>query len=381
MKKKISDVFNILKKYRQKIIVIFLSIILFLSIVFLGYYSIKFYTKTFVLEKTMTNLKINSQENLKELVIEQSKLTSKAIRKSFQEYQRIYKPNWFMKKNGGYLFHNKQNDKDIIFYPNTMELRKDFDNLYKIIDKETNDVIMRSVAPEWNREILNNFLNITTRNIRLFGPEGDPIIIDQRTKEILVDDSFNCADTPEVMGYDGRRYMDLDHKHRNNMNPEASKWVIDNVLTWDNDQLWIYFFTAPNITVNELEKGEAFNFKKNPMQISENQGREIGYTITIKIKNKYGITLPLRIMFGAQEYEFTSYFKETYNYSQKTSEILYNNRPKVVIIPMIAFFIIILQSFLLIYLYFWKNDNCSSKIDYDDLAKKIKQIEKLKVKS
>jgi len=106
--------------------------------------------------------------------------------------------------------------------------------------------------------------------------------------------------------------MSLDYLHPNNANPDACKWVIDNILTWNNDQVWMYFFTAPDITVEDLQNNDAFNLEKHPLKLSTDIGRELGYTIVIEIKNDFGMVLPLRVMFGAQEYEFIQYFKDMY---------------------------------------------------------------------
>ena len=265
-----------------------------------------------MLEAEYAQMKANAQSNVMDIVLAQTELQAKSLKDAFLAYDRIYKPQWFKMQNGGYVFHNINLNKDYVFYPYSMELRKTYNNKYDIYRIPSGEVVAKNVSPEWNRRVLNNFLDIAVRNVRMFGPEGDPIITDSYTKEILVDDSYNCADTPEVLGMDGRRYMSLDYLHPNNANPDACKWVIDNILTWNNDQVWMYFFTAPDITVEDLQNNDAFNLEKHPLKLSTDIGRELGYTIVIEIKNDFGMVLPLRVMFGAQEYEFIQYFKDMY---------------------------------------------------------------------
>jgi hypothetical protein len=310
----------------------------------------KIYGEVVKLEETYYALRESAQTDLLELVVSQSEYRAREFENTVNEYQHVYNPNWFKMAGTGYVCHSIDRNEDVIFYPETMELLGTYNNFYDLVDKSTGAVLARRVSPEWNRSVLNDFLNIAVRNTRLFGPEGDPIIIDQRTKEILIDDSFNCSDVPEVMGADGRRYMTLDWKHPNNMNPEASKWVIDNVLTWNNDQLWIYFFTAPYITVEDLETGKAFDMEENPLQISSDIGREIGYTVVVEIKNQYGMVLPLRIMFGAQEYEFTQSFDDTVTEWELLTEILAKNKIRIILLPTITLLVVVVLCLIIILL-------------------------------
>jgi hypothetical protein len=341
---------------------------------------VNLYNQIIRLEEYNKDLVVTAQEDLKDIVVLQSKLRAKEFTDTFAVYSEIEKPQWFKKYEGFYVFHSIDKTEDYLFDPDSMELRSGFNKTYNIVDKATGEVLHKNVSPEWDRSVLNKFLNISVRNTRLFGVEGDPIIIDQVTKEILIDDSYNCADVPEVMGNDRRRYMSLDWKHPNNMNPEASKWVIDNVINWDNDKIWFYFFTAPGITEGDLVKGKAFNFEEFPMTLSTIEGREVGYTVVVEIKNEYGMVLQLRVMFGAQEYEFTQSFTDTYKAFILFSDTLANNKTFVILIPTVALLIIVVLLIIIAVLYFKRGhihiSNKNTEELYELLEKKIIAIDK-----
>jgi len=327
------------KKIRRLFMIILILVGLTLYVGFL----FQLYGDVALLEKMIGDLSVTAQEDLLDIVIAQSEFRAREFEDAFYRYQSIHQPDWFEKdKNGNVVFHNIEQDSYVSYDPDVHDLIRSYGKFYTIIDEETREVLYHDVAPEWNRTTLNNFLDIVVRQSRMFGPEGDPIIIDQRTKEILIDDSYNCADTPEVMGPDGRRYMTLDWLHPNNANPEASKWVIDNLLTWDNEDVWMYFFTYPDTTVGDLSNNIAFDFEKYPWAISSDVGREIGYTVVVTIRHELGITLPIRVMFGAQEYEFTPYFSDTYSIWNEVLTLFLQDKLLALLLPVAGLIFIVI---------------------------------------
>jgi len=367
-----------MKKSVKKHLFIILIFIVILSILIpfsLG--TMKIYNYVLELEKESSDVVSDAQEDLLNIVVSQTQLRAQEFYRVFYEYQRIHEPNWFQMEKGGYVFHSTNSSDLFIYYPDEMKIIQTYNNRYNIFSFNREELLAEGVYPEWNKEELNKFLNVAVRETRLFGPEGDPIIIDQMTKEILIDDSFNCADTPNVMGLDGRRYMTLDWKHPNNMNPEASKWVIENILPWNREQMWIYFFTAPYITIGDLENDNVFNFEKYPLELSSDVGREVGWTTVIDIRNKEGFSLSLRIMFGAQEYEFTSYFKNTYNSYSIFIDTLNKTRTLIIVVPLAGLLIIII---CLIIIYFQYEGNRYSKVDQINLKRRESDLNHLEEK-
>jgi hypothetical protein len=327
-------------------------------------------------------IRTNSQKELTDLVINQAYLRSKEFKNVFNYYYNYNKIDWASKNsNGDYVFYNNLTNETIIYDKDTMILEETFNGFYTLKDKKTLKVIKTNLSPEWNKKELNYFLNIAVRETRLFGNEGDPIIIDQTTKEILIDDSENCKDVPEVM-LNGRRYMSLDWKHPNNMNPEASRWAVEKSLAWDYDSEWFYFFTEPGITIEQIENGYYKDFTKEIYKNSTSKGVEIGYTTVIKIPYE-DFTMKLRVMFGAQAYEFIPNFSKTITSYEKLANSLNNGRVLFILLPILSNLIAII-SLIWILADILTRKQChkeeeeefyGSSISFEDFKMKIKKME------
>jgi hypothetical protein len=207
---------------------------------------------------------------------------------------------------GKYIYSNSQGSR-ISFDPEKMEQILRIDKFYDIKDKQTGELLASAVRPQWNPENVKKILGIVAAPMKAFGAAGDVIIYDAYTGEMIVDNSEDCKDTPQVLGKDGKRYITLDYLHPANANPAASKRVVDKEFMWrkdtDTTSGQVYYFSEP-IDMKE----DANNFEKYPLGEYKREFQEkiiLPYE-TIGVE---GQPMQIAVVSGAQEQEIVSVYK------------------------------------------------------------------------
>jgi hypothetical protein len=236
-------------------------------------------------------------------------------------------------KNGLYIYANKDGNS-VSFDDKTMTISKSVDNYYIIRNRKTDKVILDKCRQQWNTDQVKKILNIIATPVKAFGSTGDVIIFDSFTGEMIIDNSEDCKDTPEVLNKDGKRYITLDYKHRNNKNPTASKRVIDNEMMWRKDtdvnSGMVYYFNEPVDM-----KDDANNFEKYPLG---QYNREFQEKIILPYESVGidGQPMQITIVLGAQEKEIFSAFKIAEQYFVTMQKDINKNIEEGILFPLIS---------------------------------------------
>jgi hypothetical protein len=356
----------ILKKIElQKKTISILFIILLLIQIFV-FYGVSYLEQDFnSIDIEYSEFHATTQQNFVDDVIRpQQRLMLSAIRQSWVQYLIAHKDVELLLKdsNGKYIYANPQG-KTISYDEKTMTVQKNLDS-FNIKDRSTGKVLLRNCRQQWNREQVKVILDIIATPVKAFGSAGDVIIFDSFTGEMMVDNSENCKDTPEVLGKDGRRYITLDYKHPSNQNPDACRRIIENEMMWrkDSDQnsKMVYYFSEPTDMGEDAE-----DFTKYPLG---KYNREFQEKIILPYESVGvdGQPMQITVVLGTQESEVSAAFKVTEKNYNKVHRIFADTTAKGVLYPLISvsisLVVILLAMFILrINAYYCKI--CSKKKD------------------
>jgi hypothetical protein len=214
------------------------------------------------LKKTKTELSETFMENT---IREQMRRQLYAMRQGWVAYAESHPQERLIKRdNEGLLIYKNIRGQSISFNPRTMYKVEQSDNDYGIFQKNTNKLLITDARPQWDTEAVKTRLGIIAEPIKAFGKTGDVIVFDSFTGEMILDNSEDCKDTPQVLGKDGHRYITLDYRHPNNVNPTACKRIVEKEMMWRHDSEEgtneVYFFSEPTDMGNS-----ANDFSKYPL--------------------------------------------------------------------------------------------------------------------
>jgi hypothetical protein len=305
-----------IKQDRQRILSIIT--IFFVIILILSFGLTKIDNSIEDIKEDLVKLGDKTQNQLiSKTVLEQSKRTAKALRQGFRYFFQTH-PNLDIRRTDGQgrvIYRNLKGEK-LSFNQQVMELKARHDFFYDIYNKE-GKLLLKRARPIWNREVIKQALETSSiMGMKLYGPTGDPIILDPYTGELLLDNSKDCATVPEVVKFaaDGTflfRDINLDYKHPNAGYPEAVKWIVDNKMTWRRDGIQIYYFGVKDqaIPLEDVKNNQSMNFNKYPLG---NYNREFQYQFVVPSETLglQGTDMQLVIILGAQEAEITSPYQE-----------------------------------------------------------------------
>jgi hypothetical protein len=265
------------------------------------------------------------------------------------------KGNYVMKSPDGTLF---------TYNPKTMVQVQRPDNYFDIRDKNTNELLTQQVRPQWNTEEVDKILNTVASHIKAFGATGDVLIFDAYTGEILVDNSLNSNNAPEIFSSDGKKYVQLLYLHPNSKNPDAVKETTDNVLMWrkDSDRTTniVGYFNEPTdmgSDGNDFAKYPLGQYNREfiekvllPYETAGVEGQDMQITITI----------------GAEEQEIYSPYKAIIEKMENTQDQMKKDIGISIFAPItsifLSFIVIFLAMFALrINVFFSKNSGGNEK--------------------
>jgi hypothetical protein len=311
------------------IVLLVVQVLLFDNVTNLGR---EFNNTTGLITSTNTAL---AQDFVANSVRGQERIQLNAIRQGWVQYLVAHQGIELLLKDkaGLYIFADKTG-KTVSYNPETMYKDKTLDNYFILKDKLTGTVLLNNCRQQWNKDEVKKILDIVATPVKAFGTTGDVIIFDSFTGEMIIDNSENCKDTPEVLGEDGKRYITLDYIHPNNKNPDATKRVVANELMWRSDSNpttgMVYYFNEP------IDMGtDANNFTKYPLG---NYNREFQEKIILPYESVGidGQPMQITIVLGAQEQEIITAFKATMKSFESVQKSLNKNIQEGVMFPLIS---------------------------------------------
>jgi hypothetical protein len=270
-----------------------------------------------------------------------------AIRQSWVLYiQKHPEEQPLLRDSNGFLIYSNSKGDTISYNPATMDRVKITGYAYNIKDKNGN-ILAQNVRPQWNIEVVKNIINIIASPVKAFGTTGDIIVFDSYTGEMLLDNSEDCKDSPEVLGQDGKRYITLDYKHKNNKNPEATKRVVEQELMWrkdtDENTGIVYYFNEPT------DMGtDANNFQKYPLG---QYNREFQEKIILPYESVGvdGENAQITVVLGAQESEIYNVYKNIENNYEYQVNSIQTQTELLIIYPIISIILSIIVTILAIF--------------------------------
>lgn len=307
MKKSNKTVLEKLEKQKRAISMVFIFL---LSTQLFLFYGISGMSKDFEgVSKEYSELYVDTEQAfIDDVVRPQIRLELYAIRQAWVQYLVTHKDTELMLKDyaGRYIYADT-NGNTLSYNEKTMILEKSL-NYFNIRDKKTGEFLLKNCRQQWNREQVKAILDIIATPVKAFGSTGDVIIFDSFTGEMIIDNSEDCKDTPEVLGSDGKRYITLDYRHPANKNPEACKRVVENEMIWrkdtDHNSKMVYYFSEP------IDMGkDANNFVKYPLG---EYNREFQEKIILPYESVgvEGQPMQITVVLGAQEAEVSAAFEK-----------------------------------------------------------------------
>lgn len=299
-------------------------------------------------KSAMETVKVDTQQTLiVDTVRAQQRFMLNAVRQGWVQYLTAHPGTELLKKDptGNYVYLSKEG-KDIYFDPSTMVRDKMSNNFYTLRNKTTGQIIAEQVRLQWNKENVKTILDIVAAPVKAFGASGDVIVFDSYSGEMIIDNSEDCKDTPEVLGEDGRRYITLDYLHPANANPAATKRVIDQLM-WrkDSDQNsgLVYYFSEPT------DMGDNANdFAKYPLGQYKREFQE-KIILPYESVGIDGQPMQITIVSGAQEQEIMAPYKKVLQEYKQSMDDVQNATGKSVVFPIasigISLLVILLAMF------------------------------------
>jgi hypothetical protein len=357
----------ITKMGKQKKFVSMLFVALLLVQLFI-FYEVSYLEQDFSsINKEYSDLySTTEQQFVDEVIRPQQRLMLSTIRQSWVQYLVSHKETeLLLKDNNGRYIYADDKGKSIAFDEETMIMEKDM-NYFNIKDKNTGKVLLSNCRQQWNTAQVKTILDIVATPVKAFGSRGDVIIFDSFTGEMIVDNSEDCKDTPEVLGKDGKRYITLDYKHPSNKNPEACKRVIENEMMWrkdtDQNSKMVYYFSEPVDMGTDVE-----NFVKYPLG---QYSREFQEKVILPYESVGidGQPMQITIVLGAQEPEVSAAFKETSEMFGNIQNTFSDTTARGVLFPLISVaisLVVILLAMFILRINAYQCKICNNKKDSD----------------
>lgn len=355
---------------KQKRVMSILFIVLLLIQLFV-FYEVSYLEEDFnVINNTYSELHSSTEQNfIEDVVRPQQRLMLSTIRQSWVQYLITHKEvELLLKDNKGKYIYANAKGKTIAYDEKTMIVQKDL-SYFDIKDKKTGKILLSNCRQQWNKDQVKTILDIIATPVKSFGSTGDIIIFDSFTGEMIIDNSEDCKDTPEVLGADGKRYITLDYKHPANKNPEACKRVVEEEMMWkrdtDQNSKMIYYFSEA------IDMGkDAEDFTKYPLG---EYNREFQEKIILPYESVgvEGQPMQITIVLGAQEKEVSAAFKKTDKRFDDIQKTFSDTTAKGVIFPLISItisLVVILLAMFMLRLNAYKCKICNIKKDSDSTS-------------
>ena len=293
-------------------------------------------------EKTGNNMKYiieKLENNVQEVFINktirgQQRKMLQGMRQSFINLTNEYNIELMEKNSQGYVHYGNIKGESVYFNPSTMYIRNDWGKFYNIHDKNTHELLAGHVRPYFNKKNVKFILSVVASPYKSFGNTGDVIIFDSYTGQMLMDNSEDCKDTPEVLGKDKNRYITLDYKHRNNKNPNACLKTIEKQMMWRADSTesdkMIYFFNEPKLNTLTANDFSIFPLGEYNREFQE---KVILPFETVDIGNT---EMQITVILGSQEKEIVENYKEIFSDYQVLKKMQNNIIQKSTLYPNVS---------------------------------------------
>lgn len=289
-------------------------------------------------EETLMELRLKSDEALIDKTVRpQQRRILDAIRQSWIQYFNVNPDvELLIKNNEGHLIYASPSGETIDFDSSLMRRVKRPDNYYDIFDKISGELLAKQVRPQWDSLEIKKVIDIIAAPHKAFGSTGDVIIFDSYTGDMIVDNSEDCKDTPEVIGENGLRNIQLDHLHPNGANPKMMNKVIQEEMMWRHDTEYgdgmVYYFSEEE----DFDNGtNANNFALYPFGLYEREFQE-KVILPYETVGVEGEKMQITVIIGAQEQEIANGFKEVNEIAMKYSKSLHDQKYSFVLIPIIS---------------------------------------------
>lgn len=262
----------------------------------------------------------------------QERIMLSAIRQGWIQYLNIYPDTELIQKDGNKFIYSNPKGERMLFDPSTMSKMKVDDAYYNITDIHTGKLLATAVRPQWNIQAVKNIIDIVGSAAKAFGPTGDPIVYDAFSGEIIIDNSGNTKESPEVLQEDGRRNLKLMYLHPQALNRTQVKSVIDELM-WRKDSDSSSKITSLYAEPQILDPNKVNDFSVYPFG---EYRREFIEKIILPYESIgiEGQEMQIGVAIGAQEQEISSVYTRTVKAMQESQNNLQNSLEVGVIYPL-----------------------------------------------
>lgn len=266
-----------------------------------------------------------SQTFVNDTIRQNQRLDLNSIRQSWIQYVNIHNSEILKKDdNNNYIFQNASGTR-ITFNPDTMDKIKNKENLYDIIDKQTNDILLTNCRPIWNKKTISKILNIIGYSNETFGEKDDLIIYDLYNGEVLMDNNSDNTLCKEILDENGKRNLTLYYMNPHNKNPEQYKDLTKQLLNrFDTQNLTKLTSLFNESTLKATD--DYNNFKLYPFG---EYNRDFIEKIVLPYENvdMEGLDMLLGVTISANEKElYSAYIDSFYKYEKILTELKYNKK-------------------------------------------------------
>ena len=343
---------------KKKTIVITMVVIILLAQTYL------FGAMMAVSKNTLDNISKMSENKIEfyetmiiDLVRPQQRMMLSSVRQSWMQYMEINPDTELIEKtNGKYVYRNDSGDK-LLFDNRTMVKIKSDNNCYIIKDSRSGKLLMKNARPQWNTETVIDVINVVASSSKAFGENGEVVIYDVYTGEILVDNSKSTYITKEVLGKDMKRNILLYKNHPLNKNPESFYRLTEKLMGKSNTQRESQL-TSLFDESKQMDDKDINNFHKYPFGQYDREFVE-KIILPYETMGVDGMDMQLGIAIRSQEQEIFSAFKAVDNDFKSLISEEEKESDIASLIPMISSLLSIFITFLSIYTLRFSFNQCT----------------------
>lgn len=282
-----------------------------------------------------------------DLVRAQQRIMLGSVRQSWMQYMEINPDTELIEKvNGKYVYRNESGSR-LLFDKESMIKIKTDNNCYLIKDSRSGKILMSSARPQWNTDTVIDVINVVASSSKAFGENGEVVIYDVYTGEVLVDNSKSTYITKEVLGDDMKRNILLYRQHPLNKNPESFSRLTEKLMGKSNtqreSQLTSLFDENEKMSDKDIN-----NFSKYPFGQYDREFVE-KIILPYETMGVDGMDMQLGIVIRSQEQEIFSAFKAIDNDFNNLITEAKRENGTMSSIPMISSLLSIFITFLSIY--------------------------------
>lgn len=276
--------------------------------------------------QTLSELENDFSETfINDTIRQNQRLALNSIRQSWIQYINIHNSEILEKDdNDNYIFQNASGAR-ITFNPDTMDKIKNKENLYDIIDKQTNDILLTNCRPIWNKKTVSEILNIIGYSNKTFGERSNLIVYDLYNGEVLMDNNSDNTLCKEILDENGKRNLTLYYMNPYNKNPEQYKVLTKQLLSrFDSQSLTKLTSLFNESTLKATD--DYNNFKLYPFGEYD---RDFIEKIVLPYESVgiEGLDMQLGVIITANEKELYSVYIDSFNkYENTLTELKYNKK-------------------------------------------------------